>query len=55
MPCGKKHQPKRRMKLIHHEEQRYNVGQAKKHLKHHKGVKLLERQIKAQHERTEKE
>ena len=46
---------KRRMHLIHHEETRYNVGQAKKHLKHHKGTKLLKKQIEAQKERTERE
>ena len=33
----------------------YNVGQAKKHLKHHKGTKMLKKQIEAQKERTEKE
>lgn len=46
---------KKRMHLIHHEESRYNVGQAKKHLKHHKGMKLLKKQIEAQHERSEGE
>ena len=44
-----------RRQLIKHEESRYNVGQAKKHLRHPKGVKLLKKQIEAQHERTEKE
>ena len=46
--AGRKH-------LIKHEEARYNVGQAKKHLKHHKGTKMLKKQIEAQKERTEKE
>jgi hypothetical protein len=53
MPCGKKHQARKSMTLIKHEESRYNIGQAKKHLKHHKGTKLLKKQIKAQHEKTE--
>ena len=44
-----------RRQLIKHEETHYNVGQAKKHLKHHKGTKMLKKQIEAQKERTEKE
>jgi len=44
-----------RRKLIHHEESRYTIAQAKKHLRHHKGVKLLGKQIHSQHERTEKD
>jgi hypothetical protein len=51
--CSCKSKPRR--KLIHHEQSRYNVGQAKKHLKHHKGVKLLRKQIESQEERSEKD
>lgn len=55
MPCHKRGGTRR---LIHHEEQRYTVGQAKKHLRHHRGTKMLKKQIKAgqerRHERREK-
>ena len=44
-----------RRKLIKHEETRYTAGQAKKHLKHHMGTKMLKKQIEAQKERTEKD
>ena len=44
-----------RRQLIKHEESRYTAGQAKQHLKHHMGTKMLKKQIEAQKERTEKD
>lgn len=44
-----------KLKLIRHEESCYNVGQAKKHLRHHKGVKLLAKQIAAKKKPRDKD
>lgn len=55
MPCHKSKSKSGRRHLIKHEEARYNAGQAKKHLKHHQGTKMLKKQIEAQKERTEKD